>query len=353
MKNIRTLLFLIVQTALASFCFSQEIAIKEGFPNGQRLFESTQPLAIQLKYSNKKLKKETNDSIYLESMLWFKEGAEPWDSIKTDLRARGNFRRENCYYAPLKLKIKRGSAKGSLFEGTGDLKLVLPCLLERDNDDFVIKEYLAYKLFEIIAPYHFKTRLTTIHLLEEKGNRLQEHELTGFVIEDMDDLSDRYQGREIERKIHPLQYDALASIQNSFFQYMIANTDYSTKLQHNQKLLFTDRKIIPIPYDFDMSGLVDANYAAVTNIQNLSKSISVVTQRIYKGYEREEALLQEVRQDYLGKKDQIFKALNDLEEQFQNTSQFLKAKRFLESFFETLESDKKFEKNILNRQRTR
>jgi hypothetical protein len=225
--------------------------------------------------------------------------------------------------------------------------------LEKNNDDFVIKEYIAYKLYEIIAPYHFKTRLTRIDLIEERGKRTNTHQLIGFVIEDIDAVAKRYDAREIERIIHPLQQDAVASIQNAFFQYLIANTDFSTKQQHNQKIIFSDKKIIPVPYDFDMSGLVNANYAAVTNIQNLSGSITEVTQRIYKGYERDITLLQQVRAQYLDKRMEMLDALELLKDEFQDRNQYREAEKFIESYFEILESDKKFKKNILDRQRTR
>ncbi len=331
---------------------------QEGVPAGDskqsfNFFYNQDPLMIQLKYSIKEVKKQTNDSTYLASNLWYKDRSERWDSIDIKLRARGNFRRKNCYYAPLKIKIKKADAKGTMFEKTTKFKLVLPCLIEKNNDDYVLKEYIAYKLYEIIAPYHFKTRLTKIELLEKRGKRTNKHQLFGFIIEDIDAVAKRYNAREIERIIHPLQQDAVASIQNAFFQYLIANTDFSTKLQHNQKIIFSDKKIIPVPYDFDMSGLVNANYAAVTNVQNISGSISEVTQRIYKGYERDIELLQQVRTQYLAKKTQLLSALELLKDEFEDRTQYSEAEKFIESYFEILESDKKFKKNILDRLRSR
>ena len=316
------------------------------------LFREEAPLPIKLRYSNKQIKRETNDSTYLESMIWFKDGGN-WDSLPVNLRARGNFRRETCYFAPLKLKFRRSQLEGTPFLGSRKLKMVLPCQLDRNTGDYVLREYLAYKLYECVAPYHFKTRLTEISLYEERGKREVTHSFFGFLIEDMDQLITRYDGQEIKRIIHPLQHDALASIQNAFFEFMIANTDYSTKQQHNQKLLFAETKIIPLPYDFDMSGLVNAPYAAVTNIQNLSGSITQVTDRIYKGYERDEVLLQQVRQDYLSKKSEMLSEIIELEERFQDSRQYREAYNFIESFFEIIEDDRKFERQILNRLRTR
>ncbi len=316
------------------------------------LFREDTPLPIQLRYSNKSLKRETNDSTYLESMIWFSDG-DLWDSVAVNLRARGNFRRKTCYFAPLKLKFKKSKSALTPFRGSEKLKMVLPCQLDRNTGDYVLREYLAYKLYESVSPFHFKTRLAEIKLLEDKGRREVDHEFFGFFIEDMDGLCERYGGQEIKRLIHPLQQDDLASAQNDLFEFMIANTDYSTEQQHNQNLLFVDKRIIPVPYDFDMSGLVNAPYAAVTNIQNLSGSISQVTDRIYKGYEREEALLQDVRRDFLSKRPEMLAELEQLEGYFQDPLQYREAYAFLESFFVILEDDKKFERQVLNRLRTR
>ncbi|QBA65305.1 hypothetical protein [Muriicola soli] len=317
-----------------------------------KLFRQELPLQIKLQYSNKQVKRETNDSTYLTSMIWFEDDSA-WDSLPVQIRARGNFRRKTCYFAPLKLKFPKSQIKGTLFEGSRKLKLVLPCLLDRNTSDYVLREYLAYKLYETIAPYHFKVRLTEISLAEARGKREVTHNVFGFLIEDMDYLTVRYKGQEIKRLIHPLQHDPISSIQNDFFEFMIANTDYSTKQQHNQKLLFAENKIIPLPYDFDMCGLVNAPYAAVTNIQNLSGSISMVTDRIYKGYEREQAELQLVRQAYLEKKSEMLREAVKLKVWFQDPGQYREAYDFLASFFEILEDDKKFEKQILGRLRTR
>ena len=126
------------------------------------LFQDRDPLSLRLFFSTKNLRKNTNDSTYIKSILFFQNKQSSWDSLKIKLRARGNFRRKNCYFVPLKVKLKKSVTKGTQFEGTSNLKLVLPCLLVKNNDDLVIKEYMAYKLFELISTYHFKTRLANI-----------------------------------------------------------------------------------------------------------------------------------------------------------------------------------------------
>lgn len=315
------------------------------------LFLNQEPVPIKLKMSIKDVKKNTNDSTYLESMLYFKNNSEAYDSLKIELRARGNNRRENCYYAPLKLKLSKSDSKETPFVGNKKLKLVLPCLIESNNDDFVIKEYMAYKLYEIVTPIHYKTRLLNIEFIEDKGKRTKSNDLKGFLIEDIDNVAKRLNGNEMKRRVMPLQQDDLASIRNSIFQYMIANTDFSTTYNHNGKLLFVDKKIVPLPYDFDMSGLVDASYAVVSNVQNMNLDIEDVTERAYKGYKRDEHLFEQVRQEFINNKPKMFETIDGLEKYFQDNNQFIRAKRFIEGFFDIIQDDKSFKRRILDKSR--
>jgi hypothetical protein len=317
------------------------------------LFQNPQPISIKLQFSIKDLKKNTTDSTYIKSSLYFKNAASQYDSIDIKLRARGNYRRTYCYYVPLKLKIKKSLASGTPFEGNKELKVVLPCSTEPSGNDYLIKEYLAYKLYEIVSPIHFSTRLADIEFVEEKGRREKIRHVKGILIEDLKKVAKRFDGKEMTREVHPLNHDAYTSVTNSFFQCMIGNTDFSTRLHHNDKLLFIDKKIVGIPYDFDMSGLVDADYAAVSGTENLGKEITEVTQRLYKGYKRDESIFYQVRQDFLGHKMEMLKVADNLQEYFVYPNQFEKAKEFILSFFEILEDDKEFDKNILKQARTR
>jgi hypothetical protein len=354
MKNRTLILFLLIHLIFPHISYSQQNSSKNSNKESSALFiDNQQPLLVQLKFSINNVKKNTNDSTYVLSTLFYKSQGVFWDSLKIKIRARGNHRRETCYYVPLKLKLKKSSTKGTLFEGSKKLKLVLPCLPGKSNSDLIIKEYLAYKLYEIISPYHFKTRLVNIEFFEEKGKRIKKHELKGILIEDIDKVANRFNGRAYKRYVHPLENDAITSIQNNLFQYLIGNTDFSTRTQHNQKLLFIDNKFICIPYDFDMSGLVNANYAAVSGIENMPIKITEVTQRLYKGYKRDELLLQKVRQEFISHKIQIFNTIDDIRELFSDPKQFLKAKQYIADFFEIIESDKKFNKNMVSRTRTK
>ena len=353
--GIRRLCYVLaLQLLAAQIAWAQvEVGEKSNIGSVAPLFQDQVPLTLQLRFSLKDLKENTNDSTYITSNLVFQNKESSWDSLKIKLRARGNLRRKICYYAPLKVKLKKKATQGTLFEGTTKLKLVLPCMLEKDNDDLVVKEYMAYKLYELISPYHYKTRLANIEFEEEKRSRTKSHKLKAILLEDIDRVAQRHNGQVMTRKVHPLQQDDLSSIQCSFFEYLIGNTDYSTKGEHNQKLVYIDKKYVSIPYDFDMSGLVNASYAGVSGMENIKGNITMVTQRAYKGYTRDEVLLQEVRQKCISKKEEMFRVIDSLKHYFQSPILFAEAKDFVTDFFEIMESDEKFKKYIVDRTRTK
>ncbi len=317
----------------------------------ERLFSDPTLLGLSLSASIKSLKRDTNDSTYLKTQLHFKSQDAPEDSIAIRMRARGDHRRSTCYFAPLKLKFKKSDIRGTLFEGNKELKLVLPCMIDASADDYVLKEYLAYKLYEVVSPYHYKTRLVRVRFDEIKGRRERTHELLGFLVEDHGTLARRLDGKRYRGKIPPQMQDARASLQDNMFEFAIGNTDYSIRLQHNQKLYYVDGKYLSIPYDFDMCGLVNAPYATVSNTQTLDVSISEVTERAYKGFRRDSTLIQEVRRQFLDVEPAWMQCLYDLEPYFKSKTHYSKAEEYLESFFSIIADDRKFEREILRRMR--
>lgn len=314
---------------------------------GRDLFDREGPLSLSLTASIKSLKRDTNDSTYLEGTLRFSEGAGAPDSIGLRVQARGNFRRTQCYFAPLKLTFRKSDLAGTLFEGHKELKVVLPCQIGTLSEDYVLKEYLAYKLFEVVSPYHYRTRLADIAFTELKGRRERTHQLKGFLIEDHGTLARRLGGRRMRRNMPAQMQDPYYSVVNNLFQYAIGNTDFSLRIQHNQRLYYIESRYFCIPYDFDMAGLVNASYATVSNAQTLKKPVYEVTDRAYKGYVRDSALVQQVRREFLRARPQMMQELQVLEPLFGEPRQYAEAEAYLQRFFEILEDDRKFDREIL------
>ena len=314
------------------------------------LFQEEQSLSVRLTVSLKDIKKNTNDSTYFPAVLYYKDIQNRWDSIPIDIRARGNFRRKHCTFPPLRIKIKKGDAKETLFAGTKSLKLVLPCHVPKNNNDLILKEYICYQLYEPITPYVFSTRLVDITLNDETGKQVKTQELKGFFIEDDDAAAKRFHAKVINKeKLHPLLLQDTSSIRLDLFQYMIANTDFSTTFLHNVDIIQTKAGLyIPIAYDFDMSGFVNAPYATFDE----TLGIHSVRDRVYKGFCRNENVAESVRQEYIRMEPKIMDVINTYESFF-DPKEIDGMKKYMNEFFTIIKNDGSYREKIIQQCRTR
>lgn len=338
------------------------------------LFQSQSPLPLQLSYTNKQIKKETNKKEGVHTNLIYKQ-ENRWDSVPVSLRGRGNFRRNTCYFTPLKIYFKRGGTQNTPFEDHKNVKIVLPCLLEDRSNDDVLKEFLAYKLYELLSPIHFKTRLAILDYADTRGEKDELHPLALFlngpnndpykgeeawaarkpknhtlltiIIEDDKVVAKRHDAKVLKRFVHPLNQDQNLSTTNAFFQFMIGNTDFSTAYSHNQKLIFKEGKSYPVPYDFDMSGLVNASYAVVSKINNSPLDINEVTQRQYRGFKRDIKYFEDVRKRYLSKEVDILQLMDGHKSLFKESKSYETARNYISDFFAILKNDDRFQEEIV------
>lgn len=333
------------------FSHSQNLIKSDSLENQLDVFLESDILPIKLSYSIKEVKKETNDSTYIDSKLDYQLKDGSWQSLAIQLRRRGNYRLKNCYFLPLKMKIKKEDSKNTFFEDHKNFKIVMPCLIQNDNNDNVIKEYLAYKLYEIVSPYHFKTRLLAIDFEEDKGSKTKSFKLKGILVEDDKKMAKRLEGKMYERFRHPLSQEPLSSIRNAFFQYMIGNTDFSQAYQHNIKIVYIDKNMVPVPYDFDMAGFVNTSYAVVSQIQGESLGMESVTERKFRGFARDIKLYEQVRQEFINNKQILISILDSNASFFEDPKEFSTAKNYILSFFDVLVNDQKFKSEILDQAR--
>lgn len=185
-------------------------------------------------------------------------------TFKAEVRPRGKYRRKNAVYPPLKLKFKKKELIAAGMDTLNEIKLVLPAFDNALGDELVIREYLAYKMFEKLSPVHVKARLIRLTI---KDTHVEKSKKTMFAIlvEDAEETAARYNGIEVEE--YGISPDSLASNQAALmvmFEYMIGNTDWDISMMRNVRLIRTQAggKVLALPYDFDFSGLVSAPYAS-------------------------------------------------------------------------------------------
>ena len=273
--------------------------------------------------------------------------------LTVSIRARGNFRRVNCRLPPLQLNFKKSEVKGTLFAGQNKLKLVSPCGPGDSYQEKVVLEYLAYKTFEILTDYSFRTRLVRLSYIDSDQKKTPWTSL-GFVIESAGDMAKRLGMSAF--KLPQIEFDELDQPRTAvaeLFMLLIANSDYSV-LQggegedccHNAKVIApegAENGFIPIPYDFDMSGLVHAVYAAPPDLL----PIKSVRTRYYKGLCQPPEVIASSIAHVQSKHDEIialFANSNELESKEKE-----RTLKYVERFFEILDSTKRTEREIIKR----
>ncbi len=309
------------------------------------LFQDQAPVDMKLKVSIKDIKKKTNDSTFLPSLLYIKNAAGGWDSVKISVRARGIFRRKNCYFSPIRIKISKADAKGTLLEGNKSLKLVMPCQNNDGKNPLVMREFVCYKMFEKVSPYYFSTRLSNLAFTESDGKKNKDFQLTAFFIEDDNLVAKRNHAKVMENlNLHPMALNDTNALRHDFFQLMVANTDWSTTFLHNAKLIFQEpKKYIPLAYDFDITGFVNPPYAEVSP----DLGIANVRERLYRGFCRKEPVTQFVRQEYLNEEPAILGVVDSFQKDF-SAKDLTDMKKYLGEFFTILKDDKQFKTMILD-----
>jgi hypothetical protein len=204
-----------------------------------------------------------------------------------EVRTRGRFRlkRKTCSFPPLRLDVPRSRMEGSVFEGQDKLKLVTHC---RDGDEFqqnVFQEYLIYRFYNLLTPRSLQVRLAFITYADPASDDAP-LERFGFLIESEEAIAGRLSGAVLDPEeepggmVHPARTRGEDTGRIALFQYLIGNTDFSLYYGHNAVLLELDgHRVVPVPYDFDFSGLVDARYASPAPEVGTRN----VRQRVYRG----------------------------------------------------------------------
>ncbi|MGW8268416.1 MAG: hypothetical protein ACWGSQ_18760, partial [Longimicrobiales bacterium] len=287
------------------------------------LFASHELLELTLEADFQTLKKEDRSRDSREerpAVLRWSDPGGATGSLDIQIRTRGNFRlsRRNCDFPPLRLNVKKGASKGTLFEGQDKLKLVVTCKLGQDYwEQYVLLEYLAYRTLNALTDRSLRVRLARVTYVDTSG---KDDPFTrfAFLIESDEMMALRNDARIIEwtsGQLDPRLLDVRSAILMDVFQYMIGNTDWSGVEMHNMILIRSSENVpYTIPYDFDFSGLVNARYAS----PDASLRISRVRQRLFRGFcpedvNRSQADYDAVYDLFREKKDEIYEIWRSLE----------------------------------------
>lgn len=291
--------------------------------------------------------------LYFPGQWTYLNGEGKSHRLDVSIRIRGNFRKQYCELPPLRLNFKKSQVKDTLFHGQDKLKLVAPCQHGIESQQKLLLEYLAYRTYEILTDYSFGTRLIRLSYVDS-DEKLQSWTDLAFVIEDEGDIAKRLgidKARVAENQFDELDQPTTALLE--LFQLLISNHDYSV-LQgpqgeyccHNAVMYTREAsadKRIPIPFDFDMSGIVNAKYAAPPS----HLPIRLVRTRFYRGLCQPPEIMDEAVAQMLAKKDEIL-ALYESHPELSRLSRS-RTVSYVKRFFAILEDETLFQQEVLDR----
>ncbi len=307
----------------------------EGGPFG--LFEGEERLNVSLSFDIAAFMRDKPEDEYLDaSIMIFTEGA---DTMAADIKvsARGNFRRRNCDFPPLMLNFKDAETGYSDIDALKKVKLVSHCMPDEDYETYVLREYLAYKIYNIVTDYSFRVRLLNISYYDNNHDTLYAVK-TGFLLEPVSMLEDRFGVDEIEDiKISNKAVEENLLLKLSVFQHLIANSDWLVTIMHNLKVFGNEESpedLIAVPYDFDFTGWVDAAYAVAREDLGLED----IRDRAYFGPCHSEEEYRDVLDYYMEKKDVFIDTIKEFEYlEGRNRRDLI---RYIRSFYGLYRNDK-------------
>lgn len=263
--------------------------------NDKELFNTDEVLELTLTFDEKQVYNDTKErELHQATVGWTdSDGSSSEIPIKMQTRGKTRAMKSTCRIPPLFLNFKGSETKDTPFHKQKKIKLVTHCKNSNSFKEFVKKEYIVYKLYNLISPYSFRVRLCNITYADSKKPEDSSTHY-GFLLESIKDVGKRNDKKEYKgliRNQEALDKDNLDKL--VLFEYLIGNLDWSIPKRHNIKIMVGDDGSLPVgvPYDFDYSGLVDAPYAVPPEGMNISS----VKTRLFRGLCRDQGYASQIQ----------------------------------------------------------
>ena len=285
MRNARMLVPCVVVAlmalARAEPCAAQGAAAAPDGKGVPPLFQAEAPLAVTFTADLRRLRsdKDTNSPWRAGTIAYVSDTGRVVLPVRT--RTRGIWRLKNCSFPPLRLDFAGKDTKGTVFHQLGKPKLVNFCRDTDPYEQYILQELQLYRVYQQLTPTSNRVRLLRVAYVDSASGDVHATRYA-FIAEDPEQLAKRLGGVIVKTKgatAGDLEPEPLALAY--LFEFMIGNTDFSFNGLHNTQLIgTTDGRILPVAYDFDYAGAVNAAYAT----PDPSIRIRNVRQRAFRGY---------------------------------------------------------------------
>jgi hypothetical protein len=309
------------------------------------IFENEDAIKISIESDFKNLVKHKFKDEYQPAILRYQVSDTVVVTREITIKPRGNMRRSTCYFPPLKLNFPQKETVVRQIEEFDKMKMVVNCRKGETSQQYLLSEYYAYKVFNLITDASFRVSLIEVTYIDT-GEKYKSGTSYAYIIESIDQLAKRKNAIPFELKnISDKNFDQECLANIYLFQYLIGNTDWSIPAGHNINMIKSSGplqvKPLAIPYDFDYAGIVNTNYA----VPDEHLGIESVRERVYRGICMDEDIIKRGVTNFIQLKEDIYKIYNSselLDKKVLNSTI-----QYLDDFYQILESENAFRRNIL------
>jgi hypothetical protein len=256
------------------------------------MFQSEELLEITITGAIDQLDEDRDTGIaYKPVTVTYENNAGETVSVDVELHSRGEKRlsRRTCSFPPIRIEVSKKERAGTLFEGKKKWKLATQCQPGyKQYERYLITEYLSYKIFNLLTDQSFLVRLAKINYVDSPSDK-NLHTSYGFFIEPTKAVAKRIGLKRLKiKETSAVTLDGEHLNLVSLFHFLLGSTDWSAthggneECCHNGKLFgeVDGSSNLFIPYDFDMTGLVNPEYATI----DAALKLDSIRERRYRGY---------------------------------------------------------------------
>ena len=334
------------QAALTSQAPAGEKAEKTKKVRTTTFFDTEDPVDVTLSINLKQIRGDKGDDApWRGATLSYADPSGKKIEIPIKARTRGIWRLKNCEFPPLRLNMPEKGVVGTAFEGLDKPKLVSFCRNSDAFEQYVLQEMQIYRAYNLLTPASHKARLLRMTYADSaSGKKLTTR--YAILLEEPDAMAARFNGGIIDAvgataaDLEP-EHARLVGV----FEYLIANTDFSINGLHNFELLAReDGTVIPIAYDFDFAGAVNAVYATVDPQFNVPR----VRDRLFRGYCAPKEEYEKTFSLFRTKKDAIYGLYSDKIGQLLDKRVADETLKFYNDFYKTIDDSRRAKRDILD-----
>ncbi len=310
-------------------------------------FDRVEPVQFSLSADIRLLRSDTADEApSRDATISFKNASGTAVTIPVTVKTHGRWRLTHCEFPPLSITFPAEKVAGTPFDGLPKARLTSFCKDHPAYEQYILQELQLYRVYQLLTPYGHTPRALRVTYVDAASGRTRTTRYA-FFIDERDAVATRENAALLKAKgamgedLEPYHRTLMG-----VFEYMIGNTDFLISDLHNAFLLGTPQgETIPVPYDFDYSGVINTAYAT----PNPVLPIKSVRERHFRGFCASPDEFRKVFALFNEKKPAIYALYDDPIGRLLRLDVATETRRYFDEFFRIINKPELAQSEIIGR----